>query len=576
MVAPTTNPIKISVADAINSIDLLNSVVRKLIEPAKKQSQKIGAAIKDNPDFEYRVNRIQLHSDIQSLRSVIKRSNDLIRADKEMKINPGRWKDAGEYLKYAKAKKFASANAKERYILTHSEALGGDTAAEDVYSANSQRLRDDMLSSFYAKNIKGGAGKRKADIAALMDSGMTQSDAERYLQETRDYEARRLRRERLSDQNKRAHNGTMAFKRDIGYLRMNDLDRFIYDNQDRYGGGDDGKKRARIIWEEKLFKEFKWLKPLAKGSTTISRHLPTIARGIKGASKLPFIGAAIKNPIGAAVAAGVGMAYTTIKTFEKIGDKAARASSLGLAPWMYESAGLGLAEWGGTGESMAKPVGNWRIAMGKMYHGGGTEHLSTLARYGISPVGKNGLMNYSEMLDAVGGRIQEFMNTGREDEALALASELGLDPAMFNAMNGYGSRTTYAIFGRNSGKAKGIMTEKNIKRARETKSNLSSLSNAADAALIGVWDHLKGTLTKGYILHYAEKAYDYFTKSEKAASSADVYESGSITNNTQTSTKNTSVSINGPINISTNNPKAFIDYVANMNGVLASNDPILI
>lgn len=560
MVAPTTNPIKISVNDAIDSIDLFSSSIRRLIESAGKQSKKIGAAIKDNPDFGYRANRIQLHSDIQSLKSIVKRSDDLIRADVAMKSNPGRWSDAGEffkYEKYLKAKKLAGASTKEKYIITHSEALGGDAAAEDVYNANSQRLRDDMLSSFYAKNIKGGAGKRKADIAALMDSGMTQSDAERYLQETRDYEARRLRRERLSDQNKRAYNSTMAFKRDIGYLRMNDLDRFIYDNKDTYGGGKLGSARARIIWEEKLFKEFKWLKPLAKGSTTISRHLPTIARGIKGASKLPFVGAAIKNPIGAAVAASVGMAYSTVKTFEKIGDKAARASSLGLAPWMYESAGLGLAEWGGTGESMAKPVGNWRIAMGKMYHGGGTEHLSTLARYGISPVGKNGLMNYREMLDAVGGKIQEFMNTGREDEAIALASELGLDPAMFNAMSGNGGNTSSAIFDRYGDKAKGIMTKENIERSRDTKRNLGFLSNAVDATLIGVWDHLKGNLIKGPARYYTEKAYDFFTKSEKAASSADVYESSSITNNMQTSTKNTSV-YTGNVYVTTDNVKDFV------------------
>ena len=69
--------------------------------------------------------------------------------------------------------------------------------------------------------------------------------------------------------------------------------------------------RAQARRRRRLFDEYKWLKPIAKSSPLIAKHLPKIEKMLATASKVPIIGRALKHPylVGAGLALASQNAY---------------------------------------------------------------------------------------------------------------------------------------------------------------------------------------------------------------------------------------------------------------------------
>ena len=146
------------------------------------------------------------------------------------------------------------------------------------------------------------AEKRDVRIDAYASS-MGRKNAEKLVDAEDDERRRASRAERRKEQ----LSGYFAYKRDMFMSGLDEREQFAYAHAKQYGGGAKGRDRARDVWNRQFLTEFKWLKPLAKNSTFINKHLPSIAKGLGVAGKLPFgIGRLATNPYALVSAAAMG------------------------------------------------------------------------------------------------------------------------------------------------------------------------------------------------------------------------------------------------------------------------------
>lgn len=567
MATTATNPLTVSVNEAVDQIDLLSSAIRKLLQGAGAQSKKIADVLKGNPDAEIRIKRIQAESDLQRLLAIVAESDKLVRADLAMKEHPGMWKSATHYIK--------------------NQQTEGEIARRKSHTVWSRKSK--LFMALQESSPKTSAEQREYDVKRLVrEEGWGLDEARDFVEQDRNLKAAELRRKRRSAQTKAEYWGRRAFNEDVAYLGMDDRERFIHDRQRRYGGGDTGRERARKVWEKQLFGEFKWLKPLAKNSSFINKHLPTIAKGLKGASGVPILGKFIKHP---ALAVGSLIATTYLASLKWQSDYARRGAQSwrsGVNPEFAKGAADLLAPLGGSERSVAEPIHKWRSATGRMFHGGGTEHLSLLARYGIAPIGKNGLMNGEEMLTAVLGRIREFAQSGRMDEAISLADEIGIDPSLFFLASGgyksgksgktlmFGGKSILGLIKGQAYSTGGVESAYSISRGLDELGAVRLFGEKFKKGVIGITNPIDAALRPDY----SGRALTEFTN---AAISADEYSASGGGTQASSTTNNKTITISiGNMDVNADNAKDFINSMMSFasaserGAVMSALDPVYI
>ena len=271
------------------------------------------------------------------------------------------------------------------------------------------------------------AEKRDVRIDAYASS-MGRRNAEK-LVDAEDSERRRASR---AERRKEQLSGYFAYKRDMFMSGLDEREQFAYAHAKQYGGGAKGRDRAREVWEKNLLDEFKWLKPLSKNSKLINKNLPFIAKNMKVLAKIPIVGQFVKNPATAAAAAGIYTVQSAISGIQSNAKTAFGIERSGVDAATGMSINYVLSRFGERGGGdVLDFVRNFKSKMGAMRHGGGTEFLGDLARYGIDPRGKTAF----QVLADVTQRIHDFESQGRSDEAIALADQFNIGQEVFAAIH---------------------------------------------------------------------------------------------------------------------------------------------
>ena len=271
------------------------------------------------------------------------------------------------------------------------------------------------------------AEKREVRIDAYASS-MGRRNAEKLVDAEDDERRRASRAERRKEQ----LSGYFAYKRDMFMSGLDEREQFAYAHAKQYGGGKKGRDRAREVWEKNLLDEFKWLKPLSKNSKLINKNLPFIAKNMKILAKIPIVGQFVKNPATSAAAVGIYAVQSAISGIQSNAKTAFGIERSGVNAATGMSANHVLSRFGERGGSdVLDFVRNFKSKMGAMRHGGGTEFLGDLARYGIDPRGKTAF----QVLADVTQRIHDFESHGRSDEAIALADQFNIGQEVFAAIH---------------------------------------------------------------------------------------------------------------------------------------------
>ena len=354
-------------AELIKGINL-DAVKKGLGDEAKNLFEKIAAEFSLNDDAKLRLYRITFEREIGMRNDFVKKSNELFEADIKLQktkfkagkgrvpyYRPGHISSASDLIERTKraeawladkrrskfAKEGAQRAARDRRLL---ELSPDDSAAiqsyKNKYGAGWRNIalkeyRDLMMSirspeqyerlqairqwgtDFpvreaqdieYGRRLKAATAHTAAEKRDVRIDAYASSMGRRNAEKLVDAEDSERRRASRAERRKEQLSGYFAYKRDMFMSGLDDREQFAYEHAKKYGGGAKGRERARDVWNRQFLAEFKWLKPLAKNSTFINKHLPTIAKGIGVAGKLPFgIGRLATNPYALIAAAATGI-----------------------------------------------------------------------------------------------------------------------------------------------------------------------------------------------------------------------------------------------------------------------------
>ena len=315
----------------------------------------------------------------------------------------------------------------------------------------------------------------------------------------------------------------------------------------RYGGGQEGARRAEEAQQRNAFRQFPWLKTLHKAGIIQARDIPKMAKSLEKLSKTPFIGSFIKHPglaIGSALAATVYKYMSYASQTAKLG---ALADYTGISLARLKSAGHTISDWGGNEKDIASSMSGFMGAQGLMMMGlGGTEHLKkdALALGGnILGSGKYGFMTSQERMERYSKAIREAYRSGDVNKGVALAKLAGFSPAMVEAVlqrKDFWSDTSFyeskdrVLGGRKVGEATNRIIDDPIREA--TRAFESQIKNGLTPYLIpGMFTP---TLPK-------YKLPDKVKQADEAARSADTFNSGGYnTDDKQSSARSVNITIN--------------------------------
>lgn len=319
------------------------------------EKDKKGAYVND--DITLRAYRIALEREIGMRNDFVKKSNELFEADIKLQktkfkagkgrvpyYRPGhissaddliaRTKRAEAWLADKRRSKFAREGAQRAARDRRLQELSPDDSAtvqsyKDKYGAGWRQValkeyRDLMMSirspeqysrlqsirqwgtDFpvleaqdieYGRRLKAATAHTSAEKREVRIDAYASSMGRRNAEKLVDAEDAERRRASRAERRKEQLSGYFAYKRDMFMSGLDEREQFAYAHAKQYGGGAKGRERARDVWNRQFLTEFKWLKPLAKNSTFINKHLPGIAKSLVAVRKLPFgIGRLATNP----------------------------------------------------------------------------------------------------------------------------------------------------------------------------------------------------------------------------------------------------------------------------------------
>lgn len=361
------------------------------------------------------IRRVQTSDINDSILSFVKRSEDLKRASRIIRANPGVFESRNQALawsdKYWEMRRDVGGNRLETFRRKYGTIAGTDLFHRENTQLFTNRMaeigrspREQRIQDYYQQF--GGSASPDA-----MDRAIQVVDAE----DRADLHKRRIRG-----------------RKDFVYDTMSDERRELYDLTLKYGD----RNLARRAMNENALRQFPWLRPLSQNIPVIGRNLPTIANALKRGAKAPIIGHFIKHPYMAAAGLAASTVMTSLREAAKIARLSATANMISVPTSGLLTAGHELAAWGGDASSIAKSISQFSGAQGAMFSGlGDTKHLHTLAAFGIDVrgSGKGGLLNYRERISKVQDKMRELHAAGDYDRMLYLAQTQGFDAPMIEA-----------------------------------------------------------------------------------------------------------------------------------------------
>lgn len=445
--------------------------------------------------IQVRANRIDLELSQEAKRSFLKRSNALFQADDFLAARPwwsGTATQASNFLK--------------RQMVT---MLSTDSS----YMAKRKRIAA----------LEGQYGLTGAE------SIVAEEDAERVAEA------------------KRARKGARAKGRfNAWFDSLEDWEKDKFQLTQRYGGGQEGARRAEEAQRRSAFRQFPWLKTLNKAGIIQVRDIPKMAKYLEKLSKTPVIGSLIKHPgilIGSAFA---GVMYKYMSYASQAAKLGALADFTGISLARLKSAGHTISDWGGSEKDIASSMSGFMGAQGLMMMGlGGTEHLKkdALALGGnILGSGKYGFMTSQERMERYSKAIREAYRSGDANKGVALAQLAGFSPAMVEAVLQGKDFWSYTSF---------YESKDSFLGSKKFGEGINRVNDDPFAEVSKSWTNLiKGGM--GYGIPgmnvptlYPHGISDKVKQVDAAARSADSFNSGAYnTDDKQSSTRSVNITIN--------------------------------
>lgn len=239
-----------------------------------------------------RVKLLEAESELLRKNNVLHRSNAIFRGYDVMRRFPNRFSSATQAGAWEQEMN-RIANPNRSRLASLQEQFG-------TYGG-SRIFRESTFNRYYKDLTRIGKSKWDLRREELFEQyGGTEdpnaaSRAESVVSKERSEEAKSLRRSRRL----KSLGAERAYKFDL----MDEYDQEISTLTEKFGGGTTGRKRAEEVWQKNVFKEFRWLKPIAKNIPAIGKHLPAVAKTLQSASKTPIIGKMLRHPGMAAIGA---------------------------------------------------------------------------------------------------------------------------------------------------------------------------------------------------------------------------------------------------------------------------------
>lgn len=353
----------------------------------RSQAANIGTSAATIPGVSARFKRMDFERDINASRRNLRESDELFKADRYMRQNPGRYETATQRINAVKKMREIRSPFGAK-MDEYREAYGGD--ADRILRAEA-----DVEYKKYIQGITDPIGAKRKSLAKQFGGG--------------------------ARGNAMAINAMRAEAREnYRYDMLSDFDKRFEDLTKRYGGGASGEKMAiQMMAKNNIFLK------------SISKELPGLTKTILKAAP------SIKMGMGAGSAIFGAWRYILSQQRGWAGLSTA-GGRMGIDPAMAIAANtaLGGKSLGG-GVGSLKLIGSWETNIGRMMRGGSTEFLADLAKYGVDIRGSGlgGFATGEEIFTSVVSKIMQYKKSGNKNLALALADIAGIDAAVYEAMD---------------------------------------------------------------------------------------------------------------------------------------------